>query len=442
MCPRENIITQLNFPKTIDESSDQADDTPRLIASELTNIISPDEYGELYLAAHGYKIEESKSLQQIPLSRVELLRNSVNSKLLATGRLARFVAVATSIDIGFLPDPANQRDEGMPTSSVNCDPELFKLICNGMSRDKIATRLGWPTSKVLRAKESLFEDLNARNGSQLVWRGYQIGLLRPSADEIVLPDQYIDKLHSLETALDGPILPLERSQTGIVETRNRGHQRYEEVILSLLNAPEFAMYHPKLGAYYREKYGYTTTQWRNIISNLGKYGITELKKNPNDVRVAHGIELNIRGLLANRSKPFITEQVLEVCKQRLKEEIGVEEFRLDTMHLGFTLTPELESALPPQLRVAIGLSNPAMSAGFMNMSDLIRTLSTFTGHAAKELKSTVSTLSQNGWLEFTKSNGYIRGALSKEGLRFLGLGIIEVEKEVQSYRTWGLQRTQ
>lgn len=409
-----------------------------LTALELTKSVYPEEYGELYLATHGYAANESAALQQIPTDKVERLRASVNGKLLAAGRMAQIHAVATSIDIGFVHELAQQPDKEVSTEQhIDDNLRLFQLICQGATNPEIAEVLDWPKKRVDNRANEMLKDLNARNRTHLVLRGRQAGLLKPSVPGVTLPDEYLERLHELEVMLGGPIVSLPRSETGTAEKRARGHQNFEEFILDMLDAPDLRIYHPKLAKHFKETRGYSVTQWRTFISKLGEYGITELQIHPG-ARGAHGIELSAEGLLSskNRSRPFITDRVLETYERRLSGERA--EFALDTSHLGryFTLKPVAAAALSPFLRTAIGLAHPVMETSFANRGDLLKTIPTFTGQPAKELVGTISALKEHRWLEFNEDhqdNSRVWAALTKKGESLLRQGITRVKEETHDF---------
>jgi DNA-binding CsgD family transcriptional regulator len=404
------------------------DREPGPTAPELASRISPEGYGELYLEAHGYGVEASAALQQISGPRVARLREKAHHTLLSHNKGTKAKAIVTAIDTGFLPDPAKHPDEGAPTASVRGkNLEIFQLICQGATNAEIGAVFGVRPQGLQHNFLDLYQKLNAHNRVQAVWRGYQAGLLKPSVPEMTSPSQYTDHLHSLESKLGNRIVSLPRSETDRAERKQQGYQRFEKFILNLLDAPDFAVYHPQLATYIKKRHGYEAFHWQGMISRLGAYGITELQQYP-DAHAAHGIELNTERLLANQHRQFVTDRVLETYQRRLNGE-RAEPAKLDTAHLGFTLSDPEDAALKPVLRTAIGVTHPVMEETiFVSRGDLLRTLSTFTGQTAIELNGSVGALRQHGGIRFYGNDSHVSQKLTAKGRHLLKLGIMGVKK--------------
>jgi hypothetical protein len=93
------------------------------------------------------------------------------------------------------------------------------------------------------------------------------------------------------------------------------HQKYERIILYLLNCPDLTLKHADAGGFLRKELGYEPgVAWNNARAILIQQGILSLVKVSPEARRSTEVNLNVGALLEAADKPYVTPRVLEALR--------------------------------------------------------------------------------------------------------------------------------
>jgi DNA-binding CsgD family transcriptional regulator len=429
---------------TLDQFTQQAD---RLIAE-----VSPEEFISLHLDALGYRYEQSADLQSTVANMIGKYLKQAREKLDAKTRAQ---AIATSLQIGLLPNPAKQdfddspKDVELTMEQIN----LLRLVMSGLTRVQIAKQMNIDA----KTYENLSRKLKAGSIQQAVWSSFQIETFKPIIDRDELFPSHLQKIQEIEQFIGSGLIPRGRSPS-LVESRERRRKNYEDFMLMLLSQKNFAIYQNNVGKYVREKYGYNPTQWRNYISKLGtertRRGLSplvSLAQEPNSLS-AHGVFINTEALIDDPDDPHITPKLIDHYRQRLQETGITSTEQLNTLRWQAEkrlLAPKVEdrtllqmysklddrqkAALSPVLITAVNLLLPGIKISFSDKAELIQALVDHNGLKPEEIGQAIGALANHKLLDFdTVEDGSFRLDLNNYGKQILKNGILKAVRESRS----------